>query len=67
MKPVQEMVWNFLLYSGLLHDRNNRDYDYTFQRQVMRGIVLCTNLHEVSFAQPFGPLLMYLKHMGAYG
>ena len=38
LKAVHEMILNFLLSSNLSHDRNNRDYDYTFLRQVMRGI-----------------------------
>ena len=45
LKPVHEMIWNFLLSLNLSHDRNNRDYDYTFQRQVMRGIALDVQIH----------------------
>ena len=45
VKPVHEMIWNFLLSSGLLHDRSNRDYDYTFQRQVIRGIALDVQIY----------------------
>ena len=66
------MIWYFLLSSGLLHDRSNSDYDYTHfpQASDARHSFGVTNLHEVPFAQPFGPrgpLLMYLKHMGGWG
>ena len=45
LKPVNEMIWNFLLSSNLSHDRNNSDYDYTFQRQVIaRHNFGCANL-----------------------
>ena len=45
LKPVHEMIWNFLLSSNLLYDRNNSDYDYTFQSQVMRGIALDVQIY----------------------